>query len=463
MSRRTLFILAVGSLFLALSSQEAVAQFADSQRILDASRRALVNPAPSTRNFVENNKKHELLIAVIDTGVDYNHPQLANSMHFELDASGKPVRLGWDFTAADSWPSPLVARSADLDRSAPVDIISSEKALSAMISEFLKLSPQFAVQMHPDRQVIQEIVQGLFHGTHVAGLMVYDEPRLGLLAYRALPFNVTYKGGQPIISESDDNVPAAIEKAIQDGARVINMSLGSSINKQVREMDPDFYQQQLKVMAEIKKIAAANPQVAFVAASGNDGSWIDDKSRLGLPCGIEAQNILCVGALGTDGQIASFSNVVLPDYPFLLAPGENIWSTFPSQFCPVPSYFINAMNDPTAIGANQKPFYFRSLAEYCQKSGQLYSSSGTSMASPIAARMVAKAMLANPGLDGAQAIQKVLADSVDGNIGRLSVKRLRIEKPSWYPRTEILPQSQILSMGFGILAPEPEYFEFYTK
>lgn len=464
MSRRTLQILILSSLFIALSSQEAVAQFADNQKILDAARIALVNPAPTSRNFAENNKKHEILMAVIDTGVDYNHPQLSDNIHFELDATGKPVRLGWDFSANDSWPAPLVARSADLDRTAPSSVVNGEKTLGMALGEFLKVSPQFSNQMNPARHVVQEITQGLFHGTHVAGLMVYDEPRLGLMAYRALPFNVGYKDGRAVIIDTEDNITAAIKKAIQDGARVINLSLGTSFTSQDKEQNEEYYAQQLATMTAIKKIAVANPKVAFVAASGNNGTWIDDKSRLGLPCGIEAMNILCVGALAKNGDIASFSNIVLPDYPFLLAPGENIFSTFPSQFCPIPEYIIGAITDPSAIGPNQRAFYFKSLSEYCQKTGQLYSSSGTSMASPIAARIVAKAMLADSSLNGAQAIQKVLSDSENGNIGRLSVKRLRVEKPSWYPKTEILPLSRLLSMEVGFSSDqETEYFEFYTK
>lgn len=462
MSRRLLKILSLGFICLALLSNEALAQIADNQKILTADRLELVNPTPTARNFAEINKAHQLLIAVIDTGVDYNHPLLEKSIHFELDEKGNPIRLGWDFTANDGWPAPMVARSADLDPKAPKGVVDSEKIMGFGLLDFLKTYPQYAPQMNPLRQVVQELGQSLFHGTHVAGLMTYDDARLGLLAYRSLPFNIGYnKAGEATLVDTEDYLPLAIRKAIQDGARVINMSLGTSLTKDIKEQNEAYYAQQLIILGEIKKIAAANPQVAFVAASGNDGAWIDDKSRLGLPCGINSPNILCVGALGENAEIASFSNVVLPDYPFLLAPGENIYSTYPTQFCQMPGAFSQALMEPSILGGSQKGFFFKSVSEYCAKAGQLFSSSGTSMASPIAARMVAKAMLTDMKMSGSQAIQKVLAEAQAGSVGRLNVKRVRVEKPSWYPKMETLP---LVRAFLSPLAPtEPEYFDFYTK
>ncbi len=464
MSKRLLKVLSLGFICLALLSQEALAQLADNQKILTADRAALVNPAPTTRNFSEINKAHELLIAVIDTGVDYNHPTLEKNIHFELDDKGKPVRLGWDFSGNDAWPAPLIAKSADLDPNAPRSFVDAEKIMSFGIEDFLKNFPNFSNQMNSQRQIVQELGQNLYHGTHVAGLMTYDEPRLGLLAYRSLPFNIVYdRNGEPVVFDSEDYLTLPIKKAIQDGARVINLSLGSSLTKQDRDQSEEYYEQQLRVMNEVKKIAEANPQVAFVAASGNQGAWIDDKSRLGLPCGVNSPNILCVGAIGTDGEIASFSNVVLPDYPFLLAPGENIFSTYPTQFCQMPGPSAQAFMEPSILGGKKKDFFFKSVAKYCEKAGGLYSTSGTSMASPIAARMVAKAMLTDIKMSGSQAIQKVLSEASAGTVGRLNVKRVRVEKPSWYPKTETFIMVKAFLSPLAPPQDSVEYFDFYTK
>lgn len=46
---------------------------------------ALVNPVPMPRDFLKNNKRHKVLIAVIDTGVDYIHPAHLDNFHFYLD------------------------------------------------------------------------------------------------------------------------------------------------------------------------------------------------------------------------------------------------------------------------------------------------------------------------------------------------------------------------------------------
>lgn len=469
MSQRLMQILIFSLVIIAFSFQDVLAQVSDNQLLLDARRAQVANPTPSVRDFKEINSKHEILVAVIDTGVDYNHPTLLPNIHFSLDSQNQPQGLGWDFTANDSWPAPLLARSIDLDKSAPSEVLLASADLQKTLADFVTQYPQFKNMINPDRQVFQELTGGLFHGTHVAGLMVYDEPKLGLLAYRALPFNLGYNRGQEnILPDQQSNVILAIQRAIKDGARVINLSLGIAFNDSDEAQDPDYYASQQEAMKSIKKIAKENPQVAFVAASGNKGNWIDDKSRFGLPCGVEAKNILCVGALSKTGEVASFSNIVLPDYPFLLAPGDQISSLFPTQFCPIPSMYAYGLKEVNFAPIAKKNFFFKTLADFCSKAGQLYTTSGTSMASPIAARMVAKTLLANPKLSGAAAIQKVLDEADSGNIGRLSVRRLRVEKPSWYPASEVLPlQRAFLFDAFDTTGSanqaEPEYFEFYTK
>lgn len=117
-------------------------------------------------------------VAVIDTGADYTHPDLA-------DAFGD--YKGWDFVDNDDDP-----------QETPVGDPRGEETA---------------------------------HGTHVSGTIAANgyisgvAPDATLLAYRVLG-----PGG----SGTTENVIAGIERAVQDGADVMNLSLGASLN------DPDY-------------------------------------------------------------------------------------------------------------------------------------------------------------------------------------------------------------------------------
>ncbi|MDG5787727.1 S8 family serine peptidase [Evansella sp. AB-P1] len=117
-------------------------------------------------------------VAVIDTGVDYTHPDLVHAFG---------DNKGWDFVDNNDDPQET---GADDPRGDSTN-----------------------------------------HGTHVAGTIAADgeikgvAPDATLLAYRVLG-----PGG----SGTTDNVLAGIERAVQDGADVMNLSLGNTSN------DPDF-------------------------------------------------------------------------------------------------------------------------------------------------------------------------------------------------------------------------------
>lgn len=145
-------------------------------------------------------------VAVIDTGVDYTHPDLAHAFG---------DYLGWDFV--DGNDDPQETRLGDVDD--PSDITT--------------------------------------HGTHVAGTIAANgeikgvAPDASLLAYRVLG-----PGG----SGTTDNVIAAIERAVEDGADVMNLSLGASLN------NPDF-------PTSIALDTAMGEGVVAVTSNGNSGPF----------------------------------------------------------------------------------------------------------------------------------------------------------------------------------------------
>ncbi len=142
-----------------------------------------------------------ITVAVLDTGVDYTHPDLAHAFG---------DYLGWDF----------VDNNGD-----------------------------------PQETITGAINRRTNHGTHVAGTIAANgeikgvAPDATLLAYRVLG-----PGG----SGTTTNIVAGIERAVQDGADIMNLSLGNSNN------NPDF-------VTSLALDRAMADGVVAVAANGNSG------------------------------------------------------------------------------------------------------------------------------------------------------------------------------------------------
>jgi subtilisin family serine protease len=413
----------------------------DDQTIAKGASWSAANPTPLKRNFELINQRHEILVAVIDSGTDYNHPTLINNIHFSLTEKNEPNGFGYDFIGEDHWPAPYLARTRDLNPEADPKEAETARNARNQSTSLLKSYPQFANYLNPLRNVEQEMESGSFHGSHVAGLMVYDEPRIGLLAYRVLPLNVKYKNGKEDRSVDQTqvalkNIINAMKLAVRAGVRVINMSLalknsdsffGSSANEKAKY---------IQWMNQIKEFMHSHPQVVFVAAAGNESKWVDDKVNLQLPCGIGARNLLCVGALDKNGNLASFSNLVLSSSAFVAVEGVEINSLNPTMMCES-SFLLNLKYDSKSYPFNDArslAYAIESFKTDCLNKKPMRAASGTSMASPIVARMIAKILLENPNLSAEQAIDKIISGAEKVQLGPLLLNRLKFEKPSWYSK-----------------------------
>lgn len=165
------------------------------------------------------------------------------------------------------------------------------------------------------------------HGTHVAGIIAAQRAnKLGvdgvaknvqIMAIRAVPDGDEY----------DKDIALAIRYAADNGAKVINASFGKSFSP-----NSEWVYDALKYAAE--------KDVLFVHAAGNDGIDLDDSSNPNYPNDHQMKhspeivdNYLSVGALtssfGPD-MIASFSNYGKVNVD-IFAPGANIYSTMPND------------------------------------------------------------------------------------------------------------------------------------
>jgi hypothetical protein len=214
----------------------------------------------------------DVIVAVIDTGVDYNHPDLdaniwVNSNEIAdngIDDDGNGFiddTKGWDFVNNDNDP------------------------------------------MDDDT--------GAGHGTHVAGTIAAEKNDFGVtgVAYNAkiMPVKVLDAGGFGTWS----NVAAGIKYAADNGANVINLSLGGGYSAEV---------------ADAVKYATEKGSVVVMAA-GNASS-----SQPGFPANLANQWGVAVGAVDNTNKMASFSNKAgTTTLDYIVAPGANIYSTNPNN------------------------------------------------------------------------------------------------------------------------------------
>jgi subtilisin family serine protease len=177
-------------------------------------------------------------VAIVDSGVDYTHPDLGGCFGPTCKVVG-----GWDFVGdtydsnpADSTYQPIPHPGPD---PAPCDANKAD-----LIAQRPGAGSSSAA-----------------HGTHVAGIVAAKAasatgvtgvaPDAKILAYRVFGCNG---------STGDDIIIAALERAYTDGARVLNMSLGDAFNNFADSPD---------AMASSALVANG---VVVVASAGNSGA-----------------------------------------------------------------------------------------------------------------------------------------------------------------------------------------------
>jgi subtilisin len=191
------------------------------------------------------------------------------------------------------------------------------------------------------------------HGTHVSGTIAGEKNSYGVtgVAYDALimPVKVLDDTG----SGSYDSITKGIYYAVDHGANVINMSLGGGGAN--------------KSMQDALQYASSKNVIVVMAAGNNSALAPIYPARYAQNTGV------AVGAVDKDKSLASFSNRAgTEQLSYVTAPGVSIYSTVPNN-----SY-------------------------------ETYS--GTSMAAPHVAGVVALMLSANPNLSDSQ-VRQIFADT----------------------------------------------------
>jgi len=224
----------------------------------------------------ENISSNTTIVAVIDTGVEYTHPDLITNMwngsscrdEFNNIISGGCPHHGWNY---------------ENNNNDPIDINQANSSFAG--------HGTFAAS------VIGAINS---NATGISGSSRYNK-----LDIMALRFNFD------VFSEIK-----AINFAKNNGAKVINASYGGG------------------GFSQIESDAIASFPGIFVAAAGNGGSdFVGDNNDVSnfYPCNYNLSNVVCVAASNQEDELASFSNYGTSSVD-IAAPGVNILGIYRGDY-----------------------------------------------------------------------------------------------------------------------------------
>ena len=230
----------------------------------------------------------DIIIGVIDTGIDYLHEDLQGSLWIN---AAEDVNRNGRFDAAD-------LNGVDEDGNGYVDDVIGWDFTDA---------PAFADGgdfLDPDPDPMDE--NG--HGTAVSGIIAAATDNGVGVAGLAFGCRVmTLRAGTSRGLLQEDDVAQAIVYAVENGAAVVNMSFGDTV------VSP--------LLRDVMRYAAERG-VVLVASAGNSG---DEQAH--YPSGFD--DVISVGATDTDDGLASFSS--RGSWVDLVAPGLDVLTTAPGN------------------------------------------------------------------------------------------------------------------------------------
>jgi subtilisin len=211
-----------------------------------------------------------VVVAVVDTGVDYNHEDLKNNIWTNaneiagngIDDDGNGYiddNYGWNFSEKNN---------DTLDKHG--------------------------------------------HGTHVSGTIAGENNNYGVtgIAYNSkiMPVKVLDDSG----SGSYSSISKGIRYAVDNGANVINLSLGGGSANSTLESAINY---------------ASSKGVIVVMAAGNDGDSSPD-----YPAHYASKSGIAVGAVDSNNNMADFSNRSgTNEISYVTAPGVKVYSSVPNN------------------------------------------------------------------------------------------------------------------------------------
>jgi subtilisin family serine protease len=225
----------------------------------------------------------DILVAIIDTGIDIDHEDLRHNVWVNSGETGRD-KQGHDKST----------NGIDDDGNGFIDDLHGWN----FVSNNNKLDDNHG------------------HGTHIAGIVGAEAGNgLGIIGISPQVSLMILKYYDPKVPNTDNlrNTVAAIRYAVKMGANIINYSGGGT----------EFSQEEHDAVAE-----AERKGILFVAAAGNERSNSDQHRY--YPADYKLRNIISVTAIDPSTQVLSSSNYGV-DTVDIAAPGQNILSCLPGN------------------------------------------------------------------------------------------------------------------------------------
>ncbi|MFY7992013.1 MAG: S8 family peptidase [Bacteriovoracaceae bacterium] len=229
----------------------------------------------------------EVIVAVVDTGVDYNHEDLKDIMW--MNAGEIP------------------GDGIDNDGNGYIDDVYGINTL-----------------IRKNGKATTDPMASHWHGTHVAGTIAATQnngvgiagvaSNVKIMAIRTVPDDA---------DELDSDIVEAFLYAAKHGAKLINCSFGKKINEGGM------------VVNETMDFIGKKYGTLVVASAGNDSNntwgggcsgWCNNDEKLKYPASFDSKYMIVVASTTNRGAFSSFSNIG-PKSVDIAAPGSDIYST----------------------------------------------------------------------------------------------------------------------------------------
>jgi subtilisin family serine protease len=423
-------------------------------------------------------------VAVIDTGVDYTHPDLGScspplttsnpvgtqeayileSPHpypnnfnqtwtitkpgytnIAIHFSTIDVEKGWDYLyVLDAFDDVIATYSGEYS-----DIwtpsVSGDTIKIRLSSDYIITGYGFYIDKVLDGHVEQvstcEKVIGGYdfynsdndpiddhgHGTHVAGIIAGEGNKFRGVAPGAkiLAYKVLSSSG----SGYESDVIAGVDKAVEDGADVISMSLGVSYY-----WFEDCYEEALSSVVD----SAVDNGVVVVIAAGNDGE--DGYQTVAAPgC---ANKVITVGSVDKKNVVTDYSSrgpvlyeSVYSIKPDILAPGGGVNRSLACKY------------EPGIIATLASNSYLYYSLPLCTVETNYVKLSGTSMATPHISGVAALLLQKHPDWSPEDVKSAIMSSAIDLGYDSLTQGAGRVDSLSAI-NASILTSPQSINVSF---------------
>jgi len=232
---------------------------------------------------------NDIIVGVIDTGIDYRHPDIMNRIWIN---SAEDINANGQYDPSD-------LNGIDDDNNGFIDDIMGWDFTDA---------PRFADAgdyQEPDYDPYDEFPSG--HGTQIAGIIAAEHNDIGINGLAPGVRIMNLRAGTASGYLEEDDVARGLLYALDNGARIINMSFGDvALSQFLRDVIQYAIQQ----------------GAIIIASSGNDAT-----NEVHYPSGLPG--VISVGASTQYDGRAGFSN--FGNTLDLVAPGSSILSTAPEE------------------------------------------------------------------------------------------------------------------------------------